>query len=440
MESATLGRLLPGPADSLEPEAATARQNLLQLVKLRWIAVAGQLVTIAFAVIALHITLPLMKMGVVMAAFVALNLVSQRRLRWSTPVTNLELFYSLTLDALVLTALLYYSGGATNPFTSLYLLHVILGAVLLKRWAVWAMVGVTVTGFLGLLAMHYPLVLPSEGPGLMALYVGGAFVGFILDAVLLVVFMSRISDNLRQRDDRLAALRQQAAEEDHIVRMGLLASGAAHELGTPLATLDVILGDWRRMEKLAEDETLAREIEDMRAEVARCKAIVTGVLVSAGEARGDHAELSTLKTYLTSVFEDWRLRCPAAIARYQDDLADDPAIVADSALKQAICNLLDNAFEASAKTPILFRASVAQSELTLSVEDEGPGFAPEALAALGKPYQSTKARIGGGLGLFLVANVARKLDGRMEATNRPTGGARVAIVIPLKALELGETA
>jgi two-component system, sensor histidine kinase RegB len=169
MESATLGRLLPGPADSLEPEAATARQNLLQLVKLRWIAVAGQLVTIAFAVIALHITLPLMKMGVVMAAFVALNLVSQRRLRWSTPVTNLELFYSLTLDALVLTALLYYSGGATNPFTSLYLLHVILGAVLLKRWAVWAMVGVTVTGFLGLLAMHYPLVLPSEGPGLMAL-------------------------------------------------------------------------------------------------------------------------------------------------------------------------------------------------------------------------------------------------------------------------------
>lgn len=113
--------------------------------------------------------------------------------------------------------------------------------------------------------------------------------------------------------------------------------------------------------------------------------------------------------------------------------------MADSALKQAISNLLDNAFEASPASPILFRASVLRTELTLSVEDDGPGFAPETLAALGKPYQSTKARIGGGLGLFLVANVARKLGGRMEAGNRPAGGARVAIVIPLRALELGET-
>ncbi|WP_204313373.1 hypothetical protein, partial [Klebsiella michiganensis] len=82
------------------------------------------------------------------------------------------------------------------------------------------------------------------------LYIAGTFIGLVLDAVLLVVFMTRINRNLRDRDLRLAALRQHATEQDHIVRIGLLASGAAHELGTPLASLSVILGDWRRMPAL----------------------------------------------------------------------------------------------------------------------------------------------------------------------------------------------
>ncbi len=129
---------------------------------------------------------------------------------------------------------------------------------------------------------------------------------FALDAALLVFFVTRINRNLRERDARLATLRQRAAEEDHIVRIGLLASGAAHELGTPLATLSVILGDWRRMPVLAADPELVGEIDAMEAEVQRCKAILTGILVSAGEARGESAALTTLHTFLDDFVEDWR--------------------------------------------------------------------------------------------------------------------------------------
>ena len=102
--------------------------------------------------------------------------------------------------------------------------------------------------------------------------------------MLIVVFMTRIARNLRDRDNGLAALRQQAAEEDHIVRMGLLASGAAHELGTPLASLSVILSDWRRMPALANDPELMEEIAEMQADVQRCKSIVTGILMSAARS------------------------------------------------------------------------------------------------------------------------------------------------------------
>jgi len=414
----------------------TARKNLLQLIQLRWIAAAGQMVTIAVVEFGLHVRLPLARIGVILIVFVAGNIISLLRLRSPARVTNRGLFFTLTFDTLVLTALLYLSGGPTNPFTALYLLHVILAAVLLEAWATWAMVAVAGVCFLGLTLNYAPLVLPAQGADLFTLYIGGALVGFALDAVLLVVFISRINANLRQRDERLATMRQQAAEHDHIVRMGLLASGAAHELGTPLATLDVILGDWRRMPRLADDPELMREIEEMRSEVARCKAIVTGVLVSAGQARPEAAGVLGLKSYLNDLFEDWKARRAPASAVYDDGLAADPVIVADSALKQALNNLLDNAYESS-PCAVGMRSRLEDDQLTLQIQDEGPGFTAESLAEIGTPYNSTKGRLGGGLGLFLVVNVVRKLGGHFEAGNRAAGGAQVTISVPLSALAIG---
>ncbi|WP_333979450.1 hypothetical protein [Sphingomonas aerolata] len=156
-----------------------------------------------------------------------------------------QLLLAMLLDVGLLTVQLYLSGGATNPFIALYLLQVVLGAVLLDRWSSWAIVGVT-GGCFALLTIRYrPLALPTDYAGeYFALCTVGSLLNFLLVATLLVLFMTRITGNLRARDEHLADLRQQAAEEDHIVRMGLLASGAAHELGTPLASLAVILNDW----------------------------------------------------------------------------------------------------------------------------------------------------------------------------------------------------
>jgi two-component system sensor histidine kinase RegB len=418
---------------------ATARKNMLQLTHLRWIAVFGQVATILIVQSVFQIALPLAGMSLVIAALVVLNVVSLLRLRTSTSVSNREIFLGLALDALALTAQLYFSGGATNPFTALYLLQVILGAVLLEVWSTWSMVAITVACFFSLTLVYRPLALPSHHGGeLFSLHIQGTLVGFILDAALLVVFMTRINANLRARDARLADLRQRAAEEDHIVRMGLLASGAAHELGTPLATLDVILGDWRRMPKLAEDPDLAREIEDMRSEVRRCKAIVTGVLLSAGEARGESLGVTTLKAFLDDVIDDWRSTRTAPDATYQVQFSNDVAIVSDSALKQVIHNVLDNALEVSPRHMDVTAGRLAD-QLVFTVSDRGPGFTAETLADLGKPYNSSKGRPGGGLGLFLVVNVLRKLGGEVKAENRPGGGARVTLLLPLAALML-ETA
>ncbi|UPG72887.1 hypothetical protein MVG78_01430 [Roseomonas gilardii subsp. gilardii] len=260
---------------------------MLQLVQLRWVAVVGQVLTIGTVRYGLGIDLPLRQMALVVAALIALNLLSLLRLRLSTPVGGLELFLVLAFDVAALTVQLYLSGGMTNPFVSLYLLQVTLAAVLLEQHGAWAVVAIAIACFLGLTLDYRPLLLPdSLGADLFTLHLYGLLVCFILVAVLLMVFTTRISGNLRDRDAHLAHMRQQAVEEEHIIRMGLLASGAAHELSTPLATVSVILGDWQRMPALREMPDLQGEIEEMQAAIDRCKSIIGGILLSAGEARG----------------------------------------------------------------------------------------------------------------------------------------------------------
>lgn len=418
------------------PSDAIARQNMLQLIHLRWIAVAGQVVTILAVHFGLRFRLPLLEMMLVLAALVALNLFSLLRLKRAEPLGPYDLFAALALDAFALTIQLYFSGGATNPFTTLYLLHVILGAVLLEAWATWAIVALISFCFVGLIAFNRPIITTGlSDQAFFELFVMGMLIGVVLDALLLVTFVGKINANLRQHDARLAELRQRAAEETHIVRMGLLASGAAHELGTPLATLDVILGDWRRMPLFSANPELAQELEDMRGEVRRCKAIVTGVLQSAGEARSGEVRASTLRAFMDEVIGEWRDTRNDRTLIYETDLLDATPIVAESTLKQGVHNVLDNALESGASA-IRFRASVRGGWVVIEVEDDGPGFAASALEDFGKPYNSTKGRDGGGLGLFLVVNVLRKLGGSAEASNPSEGGARVVMRLPLSALEI----
>jgi two-component system, sensor histidine kinase RegB len=416
----------------------TGRENMRQLIQLRWIAVVGQIVTIAVVHFGFRFPLPLHDMSVVLLVLVAFNAVSM--LRWRDPheVTNSMLFVSLLVDVSTLTAQLYLSGGTTNPFVFLYLLQVILGAVLLRAWAVWTIVAITAACFAGLTVLYRPLALPPGDYGLLSgPYILGMLLCFALNAALLVIFITRINRNLRARDARLAYLRERAAEEEHIVRMGLLASGAAHELGTPLSTLSVILGDWRRMPGFAADPERLQEIDEMQAQVTRCKSIVSGILLSAGEARGESPVETTVRTFLDELVAEWRSTRPVVKLNYENRFGEDLSIISDSALKQMICNVLDNALEASPQW-VGFAVTHEGELLKMTVTDAGPGFAPEMLAQFGKPYQSTKGRPGAGLGLFLVANVARTLGGSVTAQNREAGGAMVTLTLPLAAITLDE--
>lgn len=437
----------PGQAGAVSPplnagiarvDKATDFKNMQQLVALRWLAVAGQVATIAVVHLLFGIALPLAPMGVVLGGLVAFNLVSQQHLRRRSTVFHGELLLALLVDMGSLTAQLYFSGGVTNPFIYLYLVQVTLGAVLLNGPSSWVLFAITSGCFLALTRFYQPLPMElhmESGTG--SLYLQGVVLCFALNAGLIVAFVTRISRNLRERDAYLADLRQRALEEEHIVRMGLLASGAAHELGTPLATLSVILGDWRRMQPFTGSPDLLQEIGEMQVQLERCKNIVSGILLSAGEARGESPVETTLGGFLDELVAHWEQTRRPPELRYRRSFGEHWRIVSDSALQQMICNVLDNALDAS-RSRVEFSVMRDGGTLVLMVSDDGPGFAPQMLANLGKPYQSTKGRPGGGLGLFLSVNVARTLGGSLAASNRIGGGALVTVRLPLDAITLGD--
>lgn len=430
-------RLLPSAAEAVTPERRAGRANLRQLIELRWLAVGGQLATVLVVHQVLGITLPWIEMLSLLGVLTAFNLFSVWRNRLEQPVSQMALCVALLVDVGVLTGQLYLAGGSDNPFIYLYLLQVAVASVLLRPAYLWAIVLSTVCGFVALTQWHRPLLLdPTSPTTLSPNYLGGLLLCFLLNVGLLAVFIVRINRNLRQRDAELAELRQRAAEQTHIVRMGLLASGAAHELGTPLATLSVILGDWAHMAPFAAEPELREEIEEMQRQILRCKAIVTGILMSAGEVRGEAPQLTALRAFIDTLAQRWRQAHPSAELHLVCD-RELPAldIIADSALAQVVGNLLDNAAEAAPGRPLtLVAAHPDEHTLSLSVLDEGPGFDDRQLAHFGEPYQSSKGQPGRGMGLFLSVNVARTLGGRLEARNRDEGGAAVTLTLPLASL------
>jgi two-component system, sensor histidine kinase RegB len=171
----------------------------------------------------------------------------------------------------------------------------------------------------------------------------------------------------------------------------------------------------------------------MDAAVRRCKTIVSGILNSAGEARGIAPQVTTMRNFLNAIVTEWSAsRLPGAV-HYEDRFGEDIAIVSDPALRQVIANVVDNAGEVSPNW-VGITAAREDDALILEIADRGPGFSQEMLESFGKPYRSTKGKPGGGLGIFLLVNVLRKLGGTASAANREEGGAVVRIRLPLSAL------
>lgn len=249
----------------------TNRKNLLQLLRLRTVAIVGQSLTIFIAQNFLEIELPLAQMFLVIGILSAISVVSIFRKN----VSEKLLFIELIFDVVALAAQLYFSGGASNPFVSLFLLQVIIAAVLLEKKYAWMVTLFTVICYiwLGFFYNEIHQFHHHDSDNAFGLHLQGMLVSYVLIAILLMVFITRISSNLRERDQ--------------MIRTAMLATSAAHQLGTPLSTISIIVGDWKKMNI---DKAMLEDVGLVELQLNRCKKIISEVLSESGSNRVEEAK------------------------------------------------------------------------------------------------------------------------------------------------------
>ncbi len=402
------------------------------LLGLRMVAIGGLTVVVACTDLALRQPVPWLAIGVIVTLVGAQTGYARRRARTGAEVGEATLVAQLLFDIAAITVLVYFTGGAANPFVSLLLLPVAVAAAALAKRSTWLVAAVAVGCYTAL--MLVPGAGGAHGHG-FTLHLWGMWLGFVLSAALVAYFVARIGEALRSRERALARARTQAMEAERLLALGTLAAGTAHELGTPLATMAVLTHELREQ---TDDEQLRGRLDILRAQIDRCKQTLARMAAHAGQARAEAGRRLPLPGYLHEVLGEWqRLRPEVRLLADLHGTDPAPAVLADRTVTQALLNVLNNAADASDR-PIEISARWDREALRIAVRDHGPGLPAEIRAHVGEAFVTSKAPGQGmGLGLYLARTTLARLGGSIELRDAPGSGLLADIRLPLGALAAG---
>lgn len=408
-------------------DGAQTLASLHRLIAARWVVLALAAVVILLAPALLAIPLAALPLLAIVAVAVLFNGIAWLRFRSSVTASAAELFRQICLDLATLAALMFFSGGATNPLISLLLPSVAFAALSLPGGYVVLVAGLAIAAYSALMLAFVPLPIESASRAAQ-LHLSGMWLTFVVSAALIAWFILRMMATIRQRDAELAAASERALRDQHLVALGTLAAGAAHELGTPLATMAVIAGELEHDPSL--NAAAHADIGILRGQIAACKTILTGLTERAGVRRLEAAAAVAVDVWVEAIHRRWRQRQTQCASRIEiAGPPPAPEIVVVPTLEQGVSNLLDNAARAGGGEIVL---AVRWDAATLAIEvrDRGAGFSAEVLQRAGRaPFPAHAG--GSGIGLLLTQSIIERLGGRLELANAAEGGGIARIELPL---------
>lgn len=417
-----------------------SREVMKRLSWLRWLAVLFQLSAIALAFTLLPMNISATPLLVIVACLAFFNLIVSLRLKRTFPVTDLEIMLHLIIDSIALTALLYFAGGSTNPFISLLLVPVVLAAAYLRGIHVfWVLFSCAVL-YTFLMTNYLPL--PPVGDrfgGDFMVHIYGMWGTFILSALVGAILVYSLSRTGRERDRQLAGMQQRLLRNEHIVSVGAMAAGTAHELNTPLSTIAMLAEEIEL--QAGNDEQLHEDAREIGLQVNHCKVRLQRLQQAAEMARGNGGKQMPLDEALMSIIRAWSaLRSEIELTK-SFRLDEAPLIYEKHALSLILMNLLNNAADASLEnnsSHINISARTDGVDLHVVIEDDGKGLSKEQSTLAGNVSFSTKQE-GLGLGLILSNATLEQLRGELRMERMPQGGMATRIRIPLDSLRFRET-
>jgi two-component system, sensor histidine kinase RegB len=403
------------------------------LVRLRWLAVTGQLFAVLLVRYAFGFPLPMTAALGIIAVSAALNLALQARYPTTYRLEHGAAAALLAYDVVQLAALLYLTGGLENPFAILFLAPVMISAMALPPGRTLTL-GVLAMGAATLLAVwHQPLPwTPEDGIRLPRLYVWGVWLSILLGLTFIGVYAWRVAEEARQLGHALAATELVLAREQHLSQLDGLAAAAAHELGTPLATIALVVNELDRA--LKADSQHKDDIGLLKEQTIRCRQILSKITTLGTGPEGPLKAIG-LRQLVEEVSAPQR-PFGVAIRIEADGKGPEPVSIRSPGLIYGLENIIDNAVDFAAST-VTIVASWTESEVRIAISDDGPGFAPDVLRKLGEPYITThrldsrpaSASGGLGLGLFIAKTLLERGGAQFSAGNRTDApsGASVAL-------------
>jgi len=425
----------PSMRDATPPEP-----DLAWLLRLRWSTATGQLVTILVARFAMDVPVPLPPLlalvGVELSSNVALTLRPRTR-----GVPPWALGALMALDVVLLSGLLFFTGGPNNPFSFLFLVPISLATLILTAAWTWALVLLSLACSAVLFAWNRPLDLGASHAEHMSMHLRGMWVAFGVSAAFIGYFLRRIRRALAQREAELTSSRARAARQERLASLATLAAGAAHELATPLSTIAVVAKELEReLAQVPLPASVADDARLVRAEVERCRAILQRLCVDAGQVMGEAFVRVSVTELVERAMEGLGAR-PEIRAEVDAGVGALTLNVPPRALGQALHGVLKNAQDASPPdAPVSLGVARAGASVSFVVRDRGPGMAPEVRARAGEPFFTTKpAGKGMGLGLFLARTVVERLGGALTfdvrdaraSASGPPIGTTARLVLPV---------
>jgi len=414
------------------------RQLVASLAWLRLCAITGQILTIAFVALVLHLEIPLPSLAAGIAVLALFALLAFFRLRQYTRIAAWEPVAHIAVDTMVLGYLLYLTGGASNPFISLLVMPITLAATALPLRSV-SIVAVLSVGMY-LLLMRYHITLPEvtdfSSSRRFNLHLTGMAISFAITAAMLGFFIARLARALRAQQAEAELERERALRDEGILAIATQAASTAHELNTPLSTMRTLLSEMDR--EHANDATLNSDIRLLISQADRCRDILRELVKVGSNQLAGVAEWTSVAELAESTRDAFSLLRPEIEVVYTIDPAiGEQRIAVVPAMHHAIINLLNNAADASlanGDTRVEMQARGVDGVLELGVRDFGKGMSAIQQAGPAMRFETTK-RDGLGLGLALANATAERFGGTLVAEAATGGGTRQHLRLPLARLD-----
>jgi two-component system sensor histidine kinase RegB len=409
-----------------QPPAGFGRISLRTLVPIRWVAVAGQAVTIVTVHFGLGFRLPIVPALGVVACSALLDLAHQLFRRSATQLAERDAAVYLGYDTLQLAALLYLTGGLQNPFSILILAPVTVAATILSRRAVIALSLFAIAAISVLAVWHMPLPWRSEPFVFPADLILGIWISLTLATAFIAGYTWSVALEARRLSDAMSATQLALAREQRVAAVGALAAAAAHELGSPLATIAVVARELAH--DLPADSPYREDAGLLLSQTERCRTI----LAQLAHHSGAEGELPYSRLPISVLVESASPSADHAVKltfATRGETENEPLVRRSPEIVHGLNNLIQNAAQ-FARSEVTVTTFWDAERVTIEIADDGPGFAPHLLGRLGEPYLSTRAGASShmGLGIFIARSLLERSGARLSFDNLANGGAHVAIL------------